>query len=165
MANGPFRSDPYARPPSMPPAGGWAPAVSTDGVLSRRLFGYLVDLIMIGLLALVLSIFIGFIGLLTLGLGWSLFAILPFTGILYSAITLGGSKQSTVGMRLMGVRGLDAISGGPVGHLRAAVHALLFYVAATTFLLWVVDVIIGMARSDRRMGHDLLVGLAFVRSS
>jgi uncharacterized RDD family membrane protein YckC len=120
---------------------------------------------MIFLLAAVLAVAIGIIGVITLGFGWALFAALPFTGILYSAITLGGPKQATIGMRMMGVRGLDAISGGPVDHLRAAVHALLFYVAATTFLLWVIDVIIGIARSDKRMGHDLLVGLVFVRGS
>ena len=129
MANGPYRTDPYARPASMPPAAGWAPAYPTEGVISRRLFGYLVDLVMIFLLAALLAVAIGIIGVITLGFGWALFAVLPFTGILYSAITLGGPKQATIGMRMMGVRGLDAISGGPVDHLRAAVHALLFYVA------------------------------------
>jgi uncharacterized RDD family membrane protein YckC len=148
----------------MPP-GGWAPAdYPTEGVLGRRMLGYLVDLVMIFLLAALLWVVIAIVGLITFGLGWGLFALLPFTGVLYSAITLGGPKQATIGMRMMGVRGLDAATGGPVDRLRAAVHALLFYVAATTFLLWVVDVFIGLARPDRRLGHDLLVGLMFVRS-
>jgi uncharacterized RDD family membrane protein YckC len=165
MANGPYRNAPYDRPNAMPPATGWAPvAYPTEGVLSRRLFGYLIDLIMIFLFAALLAVAIGVIGVITLGFGWALFAVLPFTGILYSAITLGGPRQATIGMRMMGVRGVDALSGGPVDALRAAVHALLFYVAAGTLLLWVVDVLIGVARSDRRMGHDLLVGLMFVRS-
>jgi uncharacterized RDD family membrane protein YckC len=165
MANGPYRTDSYSRPSAMPPNAGWAPtAYPTDGVLSRRLFGYLVDLVMIFLLAALLWVAIAIIGVITFGLGWGLFAVLPFTGILYSAITLGGPKQATIGMRMMGVRGLDALTGGPVDHLRAAVHALLFYVAAGTFLLWVVDVLIGLVRNDRRLGHDLLVGLMFVRS-
>ena len=138
------------RPNSMPPAGGSVPAVTTEGVLGRRIFGYLVDLAMIGFLALILAMFIGFIGLLTLGLGWSLFAVLPFTGIIYSAITLGGPHQATIGMRMMGVRAMDAATGGPVDRLTAAVHALLFYVAATTFILWLVDVALGFLR--RRSG-------------
>jgi uncharacterized RDD family membrane protein YckC len=163
MANAPERTDSYARPAPMP-AGSWVPAYPTEGVLSRRLFGYLVDLVMIFLLAALLSVAIAFIGVITLGFGWALFAALPFTGILYSAITLGGPKQATIGMRMMGVRGIDALSGGPVDHLRAAAHALLFYVAAGTFLLWVVDVLVGMVRTDNRMGHDLLVGLVFVRA-
>ena len=47
--------------------------------------------------------------------------------------------------------------------LTAAVHALLFYVAIGTLLLWIVDVGLGLVRGDRRMGHDILVGLALVR--
>jgi uncharacterized RDD family membrane protein YckC len=160
MANGPS-----TRPNSVPPAGGWIPVATTEGVLSRRMFGYLVDLVMIGFLALILAVFIGFIGLLTLGLGWSLFAILPFTGIIYSAITLGGPHQATIGMRLMGVRAVDAATGGPVDRLTAAVHALLFYVAATTFILWLIDVGIAIMRPDRRLGHDLLVGIMLVRAA
>jgi uncharacterized RDD family membrane protein YckC len=166
MANGPNQGGPYARPSSIPPGGGLAPVgFPTEGVLSRRLIGYLIDLVMIFLLAALLWVAIAVIGVITFGFGWALFAALPFTGILYSAITLGGSKQSTIGMRAVGVRGVDAFSGGPVDHLRAAAHALLFYVAAGTFLLWVVDVLIGMLRSDGRMGHDLLVGLMFVRDA
>ena len=153
------------RPHSMPPAGGWVPAVTTEGVLGRRMFGYLVDLVMIGFLALILALFIGFIGLLTLGLGWSLFAVLPFTGIIYSAITLGGPHQATIGMRMMGVRAMDAATGGPVDRLTAAVHALLFYVAATTFILWLVDVALGFLRPDRRLGHDLLIGIVLARAA
>jgi hypothetical protein len=47
----------------------------------------------------------------------------------------------------------------------AAVHALLFYVAASTFFLWVLDLGLGMVRSDRRLGHDLLTNIAFVRTA
>ena len=162
MANGPY--PPYGRPGSLPPAG-WDPSQATEGVLGRRMFGYLVDLAMIGLLAMLLFFLIGFVGLLTFGLGWGLFAIIPFTGILYSAITLGGPYQSTIGMRLMGVHAVDAATGGPVDRLTAAVHALLFYVAAGTFVLWLIDLFIGFARPDRRLGHDLLVGIMLVRNS
>jgi uncharacterized RDD family membrane protein YckC len=165
MANGPSREAPYGRPNSMPPAGGWVPAASTEGVLSRRAFGYLVDLVMIALLIGLLSVFIAIFGLFTLGLGWALFGLIPFTGILYSAITLGGPHQATVGMRMTGVRAVDAATGGPVDRLTAAVHALLFYVAATTFILWLIDVLVGMARPDRRLGHDLIVGIMLVRTS
>ena len=49
--------------------------------------------------------------------------------------------------------------------ITAAVHALLFYVALSTFLLWFVDMLFGLMRSDRRLGHDLLLGLAVVRAT
>jgi uncharacterized RDD family membrane protein YckC len=136
----------------------------TDGTLSRRFFAYLIDLLMIVLFSTFLSVAIAVIGLLTFGLGWSLFAILPASAIIYNAITVGGPRQSTIGMRMMGLRVVDATTGGPVGMLTAAVHALLFYVAAGTFVLWVLDLFLGVARSDRRLGHDLLTGVVLVRS-
>src|SRR3954452_7325714 len=98
----------------------------TEGTLSRRFFAYLIDLVMIVLFSALLSLVIAFIGLLTFGLGWSLFAIVPASGIIYNAITVGGPRQSTIGMRMMGLRVVDATTGGPVGVLTAAVHALLF---------------------------------------
>jgi uncharacterized RDD family membrane protein YckC len=159
MANGqPGYGGPYGSR-----AGGAIPIEATEGVLGPRLFAYLLDIVFIlifsGLLALAISI----IGLLTFGLGWALFAIMPAAGVIYSAITVGGSKQSTIGMRMMGLRAVDAATGGRVDWIIAAIHSLLFYVAAGTFLLWVLDLFIGFTRTDHRLGHDLLVGLAVVR--
>jgi uncharacterized RDD family membrane protein YckC len=135
----------------------------TEGTLGRRFFAYLIDIVMIALFSFGLSVLIAIIGLLTLGLGWSLFAIVPASAIIYNAITIGGPRQSTIGMRMMGLRVVDAATGGPVGMLTAAVHALLFYVAAGTFVLWLLDLFLGLARSDRRLGHDLLAGVVVVR--
>lgn len=151
------------RGPSMPPFTNWPVAAATEGVLGRRWLAYFVDFVILMLLTGLLAVVIGIVGLVTFGLGWSLFALLPFTGVLYSAVTVGGSAQATPGMRMTGLKVVDAASGGPVGMLTAAVHALLFYVAAGTFVLWVLDLFIGFARADRRLGHDLLVGVMLVR--
>src|SRR4029078_2067335 len=100
---------------------------------------------------------------LSFGLGGSLLPIRPASAIIYNAITIGGPRQSTIGMRMMGLRVVDAATGGAVGMVTAAVHALLFYVAAGTFVLWLLDLFLGFARSDRRLGHDLLAGVVLVR--
>jgi uncharacterized RDD family membrane protein YckC len=142
-----------------------APSGRTAGVLSRRFFGYLIDiLIVFGLIAL-LAIAIFILGIVTFTLGWGLYALLfpPLVAIVYNAVTIGGPAQSTIGMRMMGLQVIDAGTGGPVDKITAAVHALLFYVAAGTFVLWAVDVFIGFARSDRRLGHDLVTGVTLVR--
>ena len=153
---------PYQRPSEAP-----RPATldgRTDGVLGRRFFAYLLDLLVVLGLTLVLGFAIVILGFLTLGLAWWLFAILgPGTAILYSALTVGGPSQGTYGMRALGLRVVDAGTGGPVDLLTAAVHALLFYVAAGTFVLLVLDVLVGAVRADRRLGHDLLVGVLLVR--
>lgn len=153
--------------PAMPgaSAAGYGPplALATEGVLARRLVAYLLDIVFIFLFCALLAVIISIVGLLTLGLGWGLFAILPAGGILYSAITVGGRKQSTIGMRMAGLRAVNVHSGGRVDTLTAAFHALLFYLAVGTFVLWLVDVVMGFMREDRRFGHDLFSGVAIVR--
>lgn len=136
----------------------------TDGVLGRRAIAYCIDLVVIGILIVLFGLLIGVAGALTLGLGWALYAILaPGTAILYSALCVGGRGMGTFGMRLSGLAAVDASTGGPTGILVAGVHALLFYVGIGTVLLLALDVVIGMARSDRRLGHDLLAGLVVIR--
>ncbi len=140
------------------------PELRTHGVLRRRFVAYLVDLTVIFTLTLLFGLLIGVAGVITFGLGWMLYAVLvPGTAILYSAVTVGGSRRSTFGMRIAGLAVHDAETGGPVGLLVAGAHALLFYVAASTFLLLLADVAIGLVRADRRLGHDLLAALVVLR--
>jgi uncharacterized RDD family membrane protein YckC len=164
--SGPRTGAPFASTgPATPHAAGLTIAPSTEGVLGLRFFAYLIDILVIFALTALLGVVIGILGVVTLGLAWSLYLILaPATAILYSAITVGGRKQSTIGMRMVGLRVVNAASGSRVDWVTAAIHAFLFYIAASTLLLWVVDVVIGVARDDKRMGHDLVVGLMLARS-
>jgi uncharacterized RDD family membrane protein YckC len=142
-----------------------AGAPPTDGVLGRRFVAYVIDIVVIFGVVALLFVAIGVLGILTLGLGWFLWGLLfpPVIAIIYNALTIGGPAQSTIGMRMTGLR-VFREDGSPPDKITAAVHALLFYVAASTFVLWLVDVVIGMVRDDRRMGHDLLTGLILVRN-
>ena len=157
------------------PQPGYAERVDTSGFaaplpipyvrasLGARFVAYLFDIAFIFVFTGILATLIVFIGLVTFGFGWSLFAVLPASGILYSAITVGGARQSTPGMRMLGLQVVSPESGARVDWLTAGIHALLFYVAVSTFLLWFVDILFGLVRSDRRLGHDVLLGLAVVR--
>jgi uncharacterized RDD family membrane protein YckC len=114
-----------------------------------------------GLLYFVVAI----LGVVTLGLGWLLFGLIPFTAIVYNAVTISGPSQGTVGMRVAGVRVLDATTGGRVSFIAAAVHAFLFYVAlGAAALLWIADVLFGFVREDRRLARDLITNVVFVRA-
>jgi uncharacterized RDD family membrane protein YckC len=67
-------------------------------------------------------------------------------------------------MRMAGLRVIDSGSGGRVDFIRAAVHALLFYVAVGSFgVLLAIDILIGVFRADRRMARDLVLNMALVR--
>jgi uncharacterized RDD family membrane protein YckC len=159
----------YSRPSfasSSPDFGlGAASHAQTDGVLGRRFFAYLIDIMVVFGLIAVLAIAIFVFGIVTFTIGWWLYGLMfpPLVAIVYNALTVGGPAQSTIGMRMMGLKVVDAGSGGPVDKITAAVHALLFYLAAGTFVLWAVDIVIGMMRVDRRLGHDLLTGVTLVR--
>lgn len=157
------RTDYAARPATAPFTGG-LPIPYVRASLGARTVAYLLDILFILGFTTLLTLAITVIGIVTFGLGWTLFAVLPASGIIYSAITVGGRRQSTIGQRLMGLRVVAPESGAPVDIVSAAVHALLFYVAVSTFLLWCVDVAFGLVRSDRRLGHDLLLGLAVVHA-
>lgn len=135
----------------------------TRGVLASRLCAYLVDIVIIAILTMALWAFIMVLGVLTLGLGWLLFPLLAGTGVLYSMFTVGGRAQATVGMRWFGLRVVGQ-NGALVDPLVAAVHAIFFYIAAGTFILFVLDILTGLVRADRRMLHDLLTGLTVIRS-
>lgn len=137
----------------------------TRGVLGRRAAAWLIDFVVIWLLIALLAVVIGLLGVITFGLAWGLYLILiPGTGILYSAVTVGGSAQATLGQRALGLRVVDASTGRGLDAVSAAVHALFFYVAAGTFVLWLLDAGLGLIRSDRRLAHDLLVGAAVIRA-
>lgn len=153
----------YIHDPSMPGIGA-VPVPYIRASLGGRAVAYLLDLLFILVFTAILGTAIFLVGIVTFGLGWALFPILGISGILYSAITVGGAKQSTIGMRMMGLRVVAPETGRPVDMLTAAVHALLFYVAVSTFLLWCLDILFGLVRSDRRLGHDVLLGLAVVRT-
>ena len=139
----------------------------TEGVIARRFWAYLIDLVVIALWVTLISIGIFFLGIITLGLGWGLFFALPLTAlifIVYNAVTIGGPSQATVGMRYVGLRVIDPQTGRGASMLSAAVHALFFYVAVSTILLWAGDVLVGFIRDDRRFLRDLLTGMMVVRA-
>ena len=139
----------------------------TEGVIGRRFWAYLIDLLVIFFWICLICVAISILGVLTFGLGFGLFALLPLTAltfVIYNAVTIGGPAQATIGMRMNGIKVVDAATGGRVSGLAAAVHALLFYVAWPTFLLWAGDILVGFARGDRRFVRDLVTGVVVVRA-
>ena len=58
---------------------------------------------------------------------------------------------------------IDPSTGRGASMLAAAVHALFFYVAISTFLLWLCDVLVGFLRNDGRFIRDLLTGMMIIR--
>lgn len=133
-----------------------------DGVLTRRVFAFIIDYVLVALLTIPFAIVVFFLGIITLGLGWMLFGILfPAVALIYVWNTLGGRNQATVGMRMMGIR-LDRLDGRPVDGLLAVVHTVLFW--AGNVLLTPLILLAALFLDRKRTVHDLLLGTVVTRT-
>lgn len=140
------------------------PVQNTSGVLGSRLFAWLIDIVVLFFLGWLVVLLLAVLGIVTFGATWFLIpGAAVITALGYAALTVGGRRQSTWGMRVAGLKVETATGGRPDG-IVAAVHALFFYVAAGTVALWFLDIACGLFRADRRLGHDLLTGLVVVRA-
>ncbi|WP_354062287.1 RDD family protein [Devosia sp. 2618] len=134
-----------------------------EGVLTRRVMAFLIDLVAMGVLIVAFSI-IGLIaGFLTFGLAWlALFVVVPATIVLYYGATLGSHKRATIGMQLMDIV-LTPTRGQPLDGWMAVVHAGVFWL--TAWISLPVSLLFTLFTPRRQMLHDLVVGTLMVRRS
>jgi uncharacterized RDD family membrane protein YckC len=136
------------------------------GVLTRRVFAFLIDLVVLSVPVILGYIFIAVFGLITLGLGWALFWLAwPATivwAIVYYGASLGGQHSATVGMRMMDLE-LRTWYGSPGYFVLGATHAVLFWVSIS-FLSPLV-LLVGLFSGRRRLLHDVLLGTVVINSS
>jgi uncharacterized RDD family membrane protein YckC len=132
----------------------------TEGVLTRRVFAWLIDALLIGLILAALWFVLLLFGLLTLGLGLPLLGVLPFVPFCYHLLFVAGPASATPGQQALGlvVRRDDDL-GRPTP-VQAFVFTLVFYLtlAATGLLL-----LFALFTVRRRTLHDLASGLVVVR--
>ena len=139
-----------------------APALF-DGILTRRVSAYLIDLVIIGTLVLAATIVGGILGFLTFGLAWAALAfVVPGVVVLYYAATLGSSRRATIGMQFMDIV-LTPTRGQPLDGWMAILHAGLFWL--TFWISWPVSLLFALFTPRRQMIHDLVVGTLMVRRS
>lgn len=136
------------------------------GVAMRRVFAFLIDLVVLSVPVILGYIFIAVFGLLTLGLGWVLFWVAwPASvvwAILYYGASLGGPHSATVGMRVMDLE-LRTWYGAPGYFVLGAMHAVLFWVSVS-FLSPLV-VLVGLFNSRRRLLHDFVLGTVIINNA
>jgi uncharacterized RDD family membrane protein YckC len=132
-----------------------------DGLLTKRVLAFLIDLIVI----LLPYFFAILFGILTLGIGFLLFWLAwPVTvvwAILYYGTTIGGPRSATLGMRLMDIE-LRTWYGAPGYFVLGAVHGLLFW--ASVLFLSPFVVLVGLFNGRRRLLHDIALGTVVINS-
>jgi uncharacterized RDD family membrane protein YckC len=130
-------------------------------VLTRRVLAYLLDLVFIAIIGTLLGMLLTFLTILSFGLLSVLFVTLPAVGVLYGALTIGGSNSATWGMRLVSLT-VRRTDGGRPDFAQALIFSLLFYatVALTSWLI----LLVALLTPRKRALHDLLSGLVILRS-
>ena len=161
--NAAWRSDGGVRPHA------FDPAVQPElfrGVAIRRVFAFLIDLVVLSIPVILGYIFIGVFGLLTLGLGWALFWLAwPASvvwAIVYYGASIGGPHSATIGMRVMDLE-LRTWYGAPGYFVLGAMHAVLFWVSIS--FLTPLIVLVGLFNGRRRLLHDIILGTVVINSS
>lgn len=132
-----------------------------EGVRTRRILAFLADYTLVLILSVPAAVVVFFLGIVTLGLGWMLYAILlPLIAIAYVGLTMGGRAQATPGMRMAGVR-LERLDGGRVDPVLAVLHAVLFW--ASNAVLTPLVLLVGLFTPRKQLLQDLLLGTVVVR--
>ena len=136
------------------------------GVLTRRVFAFLIDLVVLSVPVILGYIFIAVFGLITLGLGWVLFWLAwPASvvwAIVYYGASLGGPHSATLGMRVMDLE-LRTFYGAPGYFVLGAMHAVLFWVSVSFLTPFVV--LVGLFNGRRRLLHDIVLGTVVINTS
>jgi uncharacterized RDD family membrane protein YckC len=133
-----------------------------QGVRTSRIFAFLIDYLIVFILCIPVAILIGVLGVATFGIGWMLYGIMfPAVALIYIATTLGGPRQATKGMQMMGLK-LERLDGKKVDGLLAIVHTVLFW--GLNVVLTPLILLATLFLDRKRTVHDLLLGTVVVRA-
>lgn len=137
-----------------------------DGVLARRVVAFVIDFIVISIPVLLAAMFIFAFGIVTLGLGFALYWLLPTAtviwAIVYFGATLGGPTSATIGMRLMDLE-MRTWYGAPAYFVLGAVHAIAFWFTVSFFTPLVL--LVAFFNERRRLLHDIMLGTVIINNA
>jgi uncharacterized RDD family membrane protein YckC len=133
-----------------------------QGVLWRRVMAYLVDLLCIGMIAVVVWLVFAVLWLISFGLLgpvlWFLSGLIPLA---YHTLLLSGRRSATFGMRIFDLE-LRSVSGERPTSLQALVQTGLFYI--TVGMTCSLILLVALFNRRRRTLHDMLAGTVMMRT-
>ena len=135
-------------------------ATLTEGVLTRRIFAWCIDVLAIAILVALAWVLLLLFGLLTLGLGFPLLAVLPVIPFAYHVLYVAGSGAATPGQSALDLIVRRDEDLGPPSFLQAVIFtAGLWLTLGSAFLL----LIVAPFMPRKRALHDIVAGLVVVR--
>lgn len=157
-----WRNDPFAA--AREAFDPWLEPELFRNVLIKRLFAFLIDLVVLAVPIVLMVIFIALFGVVTLGLGWFLFWLVwPLSviwALLYYGMTLGGPNSATVGMRMMDLE-IRTWTGERSYFLLGVAHAVLYWLSMS---LTPLVLVVGLLNARRRLLHDIVLGTVVINS-
>ncbi len=134
-----------------------------EGLLTRRVFAFLIDYAIVLLLMIPAAVVVFFLGLLTLGLGFYLYPVLFFViAGLYFGLSLSSYAQATPGMRVMDIM-MVSDGGHRIDFLTAVLHLVIFWILNSLITPFVL--LAGLFTERKRLLHDIALGTTQVRAS
>jgi len=144
----------------------WTQPELFRGVLTRRVFAFLIDIVVLSIPVILACMFIAVFGVVTLGLGWALFWLVSPASVIwvliYYGASLGGPHSATLGMRVMDLE-LRTWYGAPAYFVLGAMHAVLFWISVS--VLTPLVLLVGLFNGRRRLLHDIILGTVVIDSS
>jgi uncharacterized RDD family membrane protein YckC len=132
-----------------------------DGVVTRRLVAFCIDLVVILVLWCIVFVVGALVSVLTLGLATPLaVAVFAATGFLYRWAMLA-ERSATVGMLVTGIEVRDA-GGSRVNPIIAFLHVAGFYASVFITPLLVIGWFVMASSPYRRLLHDLVLGTVVI---
>jgi len=127
-----------------------------EGVLARR----------VSIPVVLAAMFIFAFGIVTLGLGFALYWLLPSAtviwAIVYFGVTLGGPASATLGMRVMDLE-MRTWYGAPAYFVLGAVHAVAFWFTVSFFTPFVL--LVAFFNERGRLLHDIMLGTVIINNT
>ena len=137
-----------------------------DGVLARRVVAFAIDFIVIAVPVALAAMFIFAFEIITLGLGFALYWLLPSAtviwAVVYFGVTLGGPHSATFGMRVVDLE-MRTWYGAPAYFVLGAVHAVAYWFTVSFFTPFVL--LVAFFNERRRLLHDIVLGTVIINNA
>lgn len=150
----PHAYDPYATPELF------------EGVLARRVVAFVIDFVLIAVPVVLAAMFIFAFGIVTLGLGFALYWLLPPATVIWALVyfgsTLGAPASATIGMRVMDLE-MRTWYGAPAYFVLGAVHAIGFWFTVSFFTPFIL--LVAFFNERGRLLHDILLGTVVINNA
>jgi len=136
-----------------------------EGVLPRRIVAFVIDVTIITIPVVLAAMFIFAFGIVTLGLGWALYWLLPpatvIWAVVYFGLTLAAPQSATIGMRAVDLE-MRTWYGASAYFVLGAVHAVLFWLSVTMLTPFIL--LVCFFNERRRLLHDILLGTVVINN-